>query len=77
MTSAEQRTAAKAFTKEWQGRGYEKGESQVFWLTLLRDVFGVEKPEEMISFGFYLSFVIGIYFSFFTCMCTFVLPFDV
>ena len=50
MTSAEQRTAAKAFTKEWQGRGYEKGESQVFWLTLLRDVFGVEKPEEMIFF---------------------------
>ena len=28
MTNAEQRAAAKAFAKKWQGRGYEKGESQ-------------------------------------------------
>ena len=31
MTNAEQRAAAKAFAKKWQGRGYEKGESQIFW----------------------------------------------
>lgn len=50
MTNAEQRRAAKEFAKTWQGRGYEKGESQVFWLSLLRDVLGVEKPEELITF---------------------------
>lgn len=50
MTSAEQRAAAKAFVKEWQGRGYEKGESQIFWLSLLRDIFGIEKPENFIFF---------------------------
>lgn len=50
MTSTEQRTAAKAFAKEWKGRGYEKGESQIFWLSLLRDIFGIEKPEDFIFF---------------------------
>ena len=34
MTSKEQRAAVKAFAEEWKGRGYEKGESQPFWLTL-------------------------------------------
>lgn len=50
MTNAEQRRAAREFAKTWQGRGYERGESQVFWLSLLRDVLGVEKPEELITF---------------------------
>lgn len=50
MTNAEQRAAAKAFAKEWQGRGYEKGESQIFWLSLLRDVFDIKKPEDFIFF---------------------------
>ena len=50
MTNAEQRAAAKAFAKKWQGRGYEKGESQIFWLSLLRDIFGVEEPENFIFF---------------------------
>lgn len=36
--------------EEWTGRGYEKGESQPFWLALLRDVLGVEHPENFISF---------------------------
>ena len=44
------RAGAKAFADRWEGKGYEKGESQVFWLSLLRDVFGVERPEEYISF---------------------------
>ncbi len=44
------RIGAKAFAEKWEGKGYEKGECQVFWLSLLRDVFGVEKPEEYISF---------------------------
>lgn len=50
MTDAEQRAAARAFVAHWQGRGYEKGESQPFWLALLRDVYGVKEPEKVIEF---------------------------
>ena len=50
MTDAQQRAAAKAFVQQWQGRGYEKGESQSFWLSLLRSVYGVEEPEKYITF---------------------------
>lgn len=46
----EQRKAAKEFAAFWKGRGYEKGESQIFWINLLRDVYGVEKPQEYIIF---------------------------
>ena len=41
---------AHAFAEQWKDRGYEKGESQVFWLTLLTEVFGVENPDTIISF---------------------------
>ncbi len=50
MTDAEQRAAAKQFVKDWSGKGYEKGESQPFWLALLRNVYGVEQPERFITF---------------------------
>ena len=50
MTDVQQRAAAKAFAAHWKGKGYEKGESQSFWLSLLRDVFGVEHPEQFIQF---------------------------
>ena len=50
MTDTQQKLAAKAFAKTWEGRGYEKGESQPFWLALLRDVFGVAEPESYIRF---------------------------
>ena len=50
MTDKQQRVAAKAFAEFWKGKGYEKGESQSFWLSLLRDVFGVEHPEQYILF---------------------------
>lgn len=50
MTAKEQQKAAKEFVKFWTNKGYEKGESQPFWLSLLRDVLGVEHPEEYISF---------------------------
>ncbi|MBO6303561.1 MAG: class I SAM-dependent DNA methyltransferase [Selenomonadaceae bacterium] len=50
MTEAEQKAAAKAFAKSWQGKGYEKGETQPFWLALIRDVYGIEKPENFIFF---------------------------
>ena len=50
MTNAEQRAAAKQFVKDWSGKGYEKGESQPFWIALLRNVYGVEQPEKFITF---------------------------
>lgn len=50
MTGTEQKQAAKRFADSWKDKGYEKGQSQAFWLSLLRDVFGVEHPEEFIIF---------------------------
>lgn len=50
MTDARQRNAAKQFAIDWQGKGYEKGESQPFWISLLRNVYGVEQPEQYIFF---------------------------
>lgn len=50
MTENEKRTAAKEFATYWKDRGYEKGESQPFWLSLLRDVLGIDKPEQFITF---------------------------
>lgn len=50
MKDSEQRAAAKKFAETWKGRGYEKGDSQPFWISLLRDVFGVENIAEFIKF---------------------------
>lgn len=50
MTEKEQKAAAKNFVNYWSSKGYEKGESQSFWLSLLRDILGVEKPETIIRF---------------------------
>ena len=50
MTDAQRRAAAKEFSAQWAGKGYEKGQSQAFWLSLLRDVYGVEHPETFITF---------------------------
>lgn len=50
MAEVKQRTAAKKFVEDWTGKGYEKGESQKFWIQLLREVLGVETPEQFISF---------------------------
>jgi len=48
--SVEVRSEAKRFAEVWKNRGYEKGETQSFWLSLLRDVFRVEHPDEFIKF---------------------------
>ena len=50
MNDVQQRAAAKHFAEYWKGKGYEKGESQKFWLSLLGDVFGVEHVAEYITF---------------------------
>jgi len=50
MTEAEQKSAARKFAEYWKGKGYEKGQSHSFWLSLLRDVFGIENPEQFVEF---------------------------
>ena len=47
---AKQRQAAAQFVSFWTGKGYEKGQSQPFWLSLLREVFGIAEPEKFITF---------------------------
>jgi len=49
-TEKQQKAAAMEFAKRWAGKGYEKGESQRFWLDLLENVYGVEKPTEFVRF---------------------------
>lgn len=50
MTAQEQRAAARKFAEDWNGRGDEKQDTQVFWIALLQHVFGVERPTEFIQF---------------------------
>ena len=45
-----QQQAAKTFVQEWSGKGYEKGETQRFWLSLLHTVFGIDNPMKMMEF---------------------------
>lgn len=40
----------RAFVERWTNKGYEKGQSQIFWTELLTDVLGVETPSDVISF---------------------------
>ena len=49
-TERQQAAAAAAFAERWKGRGYEKGDSQVFWTELLTEVFGVENPSTIIRY---------------------------
>ena len=46
----QQKDAARQFANDWKDKGYEKGESQAFWNALLRDIFGVRKPEQFIKY---------------------------
>ena len=43
-------TAAAAFAERWHGKGYEKGETQRFWLDLLHNVFGEDDPTKTTQF---------------------------
>ena len=49
-TDKQQAAAAAAFAERWKGRGYEKGDSQVFWTELLTEIFGVENPSTIIRY---------------------------
>ena len=50
MNDIEQKKAAKEFVQRWQDRGYEKGESQKFWIDLLSNVLGIKNAIEFIKF---------------------------
>lgn len=50
MTDLEQKKKAKEFAEFWKDKGYEKGQSQIFWTTLLTNVFGIENISEFIEF---------------------------
>ena len=49
-TEKQMAKAAGDFAKRWQGRGYEKGDSQVFWTELLTEVYGIENPSTFIRY---------------------------
>ena len=49
-TETKQKQAAKAFVKDWLGKGYEKGETARFWMDLLGRVFGITNPALFIQF---------------------------
>ncbi|MBO7126321.1 methylase, partial [bacterium] len=49
-TAINRKKAAKEFTERWQGKGYEKGESQLFWIDLLEHVYNVENISDFITF---------------------------
>jgi hypothetical protein len=46
----ERKDIIKNFVSKWTGKGYEKGESQKFWLELLSEVLGVTNPYDFIEF---------------------------
>ena len=50
MNEIERKAAVKRFVAQWSGHGYEKGETQSFWLALLRDLFDISEPERFIRF---------------------------
>lgn len=50
MTQTQQQKAAKKFIDTWSGKGYEKGESQKYWLDLLCNVYGVTDFANFITF---------------------------
>lgn len=45
-----QKQAARRFVQEWSGKGYEKGDTQRFWISLLQNVFGVIDATKAIEF---------------------------
>ena len=43
-TEKQQSAAAAEFAERWKGKGYERGQSQPFWIDLLSNVFGIDTP---------------------------------
>ena len=49
-TDRQQAAAASEFSQRWSGKGYEKGDTQKFWLELLQKVYGVDDPYSFVEF---------------------------
>jgi hypothetical protein len=49
-TDKQMAAAAAEFAARWEGRGYERGESQLFWADLLTSVYGVENLPEFLRY---------------------------
>lgn len=50
MNDIEKRKHAKEFAERWKDRGDERQETQLFWMELMQDVFGVQHPSDFIQF---------------------------
>ena len=50
MNDLEIKKKVKAFAEYWADKGYEKGESQKFWLDLLEHVLGIPNARDYITF---------------------------
>lgn len=50
MNAMERKKAAQDFAKTWAGDYKEDGHTAPFWLSLLRDVYGIQHPERYIFF---------------------------
>ena len=50
LSASIQQKGAKKFVERWVDKGYEKGETQRFWLELLHALFGIENPMSMMEF---------------------------
>ena len=48
-TEKQMTSAAQEFAARCAGRGYEKGDSQVFWTELLTEVFGIKNQIKYIK----------------------------
>ncbi len=45
-TDKQMAAAAAEFAARWEGKGYERGQSQPFWIDLLTNVYGIENPSD-------------------------------
>ncbi|MGI6033038.1 MAG: class I SAM-dependent DNA methyltransferase [Coriobacteriales bacterium] len=54
-SAAQRKAAAMKFAEEWAGRGYEKGDTQTFWLELLNDVVGMDNARNECKFEYHTA----------------------
>lgn len=52
MDSMQRKENAAAFAAEWSGRGYEKGDAQVFWTELLQQIVGMRNISRNVRFEY-------------------------
>ena len=49
-TEKQMAASAAEFAKRWEGKGYERGQSQLFWADLLTNVYGVENLTDFLRY---------------------------